>query len=417
MHREKVVEYYQRVRARTEEICQPLEIEDYVVQPIEDVSPPKWHLAHTTWFFETIVLPAFDPALEPLHPKYNFLFNSYYHTFGERWERPKRGALSRPTVKEIYDYRRIIDEKMDRLFHICTIQHWERLLPLIELGLHHEQQHQELLMMDIKYIFAANPTHPVYSSDDEPVEAAIPPLQSLPVRGGVHEIGRNGDGFCFDNERPRHRVYVDDFALHNRLVTNGEYLEFISDGGYEKSTLWLSDGWAARTANNWDAPLHWFKEDSEWRIMTLHGPRIIDPNEPVCHISFYEAEAYASWRGKRLPTEAEWEIASQQFSVAREGGNFWEAKIWQPAPARDPGGPLCQMLGDVWEWTGSAYLPYPGYVQQEGALGEYNGKFMSNQMVLRGGCCVTPQDHIRMTYRNFFQPDKRWPFTGIRLAE
>ena len=419
MQRQQLQDYFVRIRRITEQICQPLEIEDYVVQPIEDVSPPKWHLAHTTWFFETIVLQTFDNGFAPIHPKYNYLFNSYYHTFGERWERPKRGALARPTVKEVFDYRSAIDEKMIRLINEISEQQWARFYPLVELGLHHEQQHQELLMMDIKFIFAANPLQPVYKPlqlDGDDFE--LPPLRRIDVKGGVYEIGHEGDSFSFDNETPKHKVFVDDFSIDNRLVTNAEYLEFMADVGYEKSMLWLADGWAARNDNGWDAPLHWYKHDGEWFEMTLHGPQKVNPDAPVYHVSFYEAEAYAAWAGKRLPTEQEWEIAARQLGGIAVNGNFWDDHIFQPMPPKKvKDGELFQMLGDVWEWTGSAYLPYPGYVQQGGALGEYNGKFMINQMVLRGGCCITPRDHIRSTYRNFFQPDKRWPFTGIRLAE
>jgi ergothioneine biosynthesis protein EgtB len=421
MNRQQLADYYKRVRRMTEEICDPLEIEDYVVQPIEDVSPPKWHLAHTTWFFEIFILKTFSSTFKEVHPTYNFLFNSYYHTFGERWERPKRGALSRPTVKDIFDYRRTIDEKMFLLFEKISEKEWQKMWPLVQLGLHHEQQHQELMMMDIKYIFAANPLQPVYAPLAEKNDAfELPALHSIEFQGGMQEIGHDQEGFCYDNELPHHRTFVGDFSLHNRLVTNEEYIEFMADGGYAHSGLWLADGWAARNENKWDAPLHWFQQDEEWFEMTLHGPQKANADAPVCHVSFYEAEAYASWKGMRLPTEFEWEAAYRQSGNELSSGNFWDDRLWQPMPVKKDTAKenrVQQMLGDVWEWTGSAYLPYPGYLQQEGALGEYNGKFMINQMVLRGGCCVTPRDHIRHSYRNFFQPDKRWPFTGFRLAQ
>jgi ergothioneine biosynthesis protein EgtB len=420
MQRDELKLSYQRVRKITERICNPLELEDYVVQPIEDVSPPKWHLAHTSWFFETFILEPFATGYTPFHPKYGFLFNSYYHTFGERWDRPRRGVLSRPTVKQVYEYREFTDQLMLKLFDSLSQKEWERFWPLVVLGLHHEQQHQELLLMDIKVIMASNPLLPTYKKQDDAKAASpVPAFNDVEIEGGVYEIGHRGTEFSFDNESPVHKVFVDDFAVQNRLVTNGEYLEFMQDGGYEASELWLADGWGARNQHHWRSPEHWLQLDGEWIEMTLHGPQPVNPHIPVSHVSFYEAEAFASWKGRRLLTEQEWEIAARHYANAPEGGNFMDDQIYHPVSPGEQkdANILYQMLGDVWEWTSSAYLPYPGYVQQEGALGEYNGKFMINQMVLRGGCCATPRDHIRLTYRNFFQPEKRWPFTGIRLAK
>ncbi len=420
MQRDELKQYYERIRHTTEQICAPLEIEDYVVQPVEDVSPPKWHLAHTSWFFETFILHTFLVDYKSYHPQYAFLFNSYYHTFGERWDRPRRGVLSRPTVKQVYDYRTFIDEHIQRLFDDLADSEWERFWPLVVLGIHHEQQHQELMLMDIKFIMASNPLLPTYKKQaDANVGSSAASVKFVDIAGGVYEIGHHGDEFSFDNESPSHKVFVDDCAVQNRLVTNGEYLEFMRDAGYEKADLWLADGWGVRHQLHWRAPEHWLQIDGEWIEMTLHGAQKVHPNNPVSHVSFYEAEAFASWKGLRLLTEQEWEVAARQHANALEDGNFMENQIYHPAPAvaSTNGDTIHQMLGDVWEWTSSAYLPYPGYVQQQGALGEYNGKFMINQMVLRGGGCATPRDHIRLTYRNFFQPQKRWPFSGIRLAK
>ncbi len=417
MNRENLITYYKNVRSATEFICAPLETEDYVVQPMADVSPPKWHLAHTAWFFETLVLTPFSSNYKPFHEKYGFLFNSYYHSFGERWDRPRRGVLSRPTVKDIHNYRAYTDEHMLTLLLDLAEDKWEQFWPIVVLGLNHEQQHQELMMMDIKFIFASNPLLPAYKAPElyEPISAKFP-VEYININGGVYEIGNDSTGFSYDNESPRHKVYVDDFSVRNQLITNGDYLEFIQDGGYDTSTLWLADGWAARQQNNWRSPEHWLERDGEWYELTLYGPQKINRDAPVCHVSFYEAEAFASWMGERLLTEQEWEMAASMHANDVKDGTFWDSHNYHPRPSQSESATIHQMLGDVWEWTSSAYLPYPGYVQQEGALGEYNGKFMINQMVLRGGCCVTPRDHIRLSYRNFYQPEKRWPFTGIRLA-
>ncbi len=418
MNRSEFKNFYLAVRKTSEEICRPLQTEDYVVQPVDDVSPPKWHIGHTTWFFETVLLQKFLPNYKPFHQLYNFVFNSYYETFGTRVARPKRGSLSRPTVKEIYAYRAAVDEQMHGLFESIDATHWPEFSRLIILGLNHEQQHQELLVYDIKYIFANNPLRPVYQKARPPVSESIPNSELVEYKGGVVEIGHTGEGFAWDNEMPAHPVLLNDYKLQNRLVTNSEYLQFINDGGYEDFRHWLSDGWFTMQQQGWQSPLYWEKIDDQWFIMTLSGWRELDPNEPVCHVSFYEADAFAKWAQKRLPTEAEWEHAARAVKANAAEGNFLDDQYFHPLPCRTTGpNRLHQMLGDVWVWTASAYLGYPGYRQEAGALGEYNGKFMSNQMVLRGGSCATPRHHIRLTYRNFFQCDKRWPFTGIRLAD
>ncbi|MEJ2636248.1 MAG: ergothioneine biosynthesis protein EgtB [Calditrichia bacterium] len=425
MQRAELVQYFNRVRKASEQICHPLENEDYVVQPVEDVSPPKWHLGHTTWFYEAMFLNQLVPDYQPYHPLYSFIFNSYYHSFGDRWERPRRGNLSRPTVKDIYDYRSAVTEQMLELIENIEEPKWPDFSKLLVLALNHEQQHQELLVTDIKYILAMNPLYPVYRKLFGNETAAEPPASVkssfIDFEGGVYSIGYDGNDFCYDNEQPVHKKYVDGFRLQNRLVTNAEYLQFMNNGGYKDFRYWLSDGLDTILKNGWTAPLHWIKLDNDWYEMTLNGLRELVPEAPVCHVSYYEAEAYAKWAGKRLPTEEEWEVAARTRSVRPQEGNFWNDNIHHPRPASPPktGGtdkPL-QMLGDVWEWTSSGYLPYPGYRQAEGALGEYNAKFMVNQMVLRGGSIATPRDHIRITYRNFFQPDKRWQFMGIRLAD
>ena len=421
MQRTELIHYFNRVRQITEEICKPLELEDYVVQPITDVSPPKWHLAHTTWFFEAIVFEKFDNAYQPYHPKYYFLFNSYYVSLGQRWNRPNRGHLSRPTVKEIYEYRSAINERMLDFIENIEETFWSEFVDLVVLGLHHEQQHQELAVTDLKYILGNNPLFPPYLENVGKKSCPDPGVsQFIKFQSGTFEIGHAANSFCYDNEKPVHRQFVGDFALQNRLVTNGEYLNFIEDGGYEQFQFWLSEGLDSVKINNWKAPLNWHKIENEWYEYTLLGFHKLDLNAPVTHISFYEAEAYASWAGKRLPSEAEWEIAARLIDIKAENGNFWENRNYHPtanSSKSDSQNELLQMLGDVWEWTSSSYLPYPGYKQAEGALGEYNAKFMINQMVLRGGSCATARDHIRLSYRNFFHPDKRWQFTGIRLAE
>lgn len=403
---------YQQVRQLSEQICHPLAIEDYGIQSMPDVSPPKWHLAHTTWFFETFLLVPNLPHYQVFHPKFSYLFNSYYEAVGNRHPRPQRGLLSRPTVAEIDQYRAYVDDAMRSFLTTHPID--ATLEALILLGLHHEQQHQELLLTDIKHILALNPLRPAYRSDlpmpaKEPVAARE---QWLDYPGGLYAIGHEGAGFAFDNESPKHPVYVQDYYLASRLVTNGEYLEFIQAGGYHKPEYWLSEGWATVQEAGWQAPLYWEQIDGSWWIMTLGGLRPLNEHEPVCHVSLYEADAYAHWKGCRLPTEAEWEIAASQIPLA---GNLLEAGWLHPIPAANQTRPD-QLFGDVWEWTQSAYSPYPGFKTAPGAVGEYNGKFMCNQTVLRGGSCVTPPHHIRSTYRNFFPASTRWQFSGIRLA-
>lgn len=418
--RSDLIRKFESVRQFTIELCRPLVTEDFVVQPVEDVSPPKWHLGHTTWFFEQVILEQFTSGYTPYHDKYYYVFNSYYDTFGDRVVRSERGTLSRPTVDEVRAYRDEIDNRMRDLIDSCPDDQYPRLAELVVLGLNHEQQHQELLVTDIKYIFAANPLLPVYAGARRPESTAVAePARFIPFEGGLREIGAVASGFTYDNEHPRHQTFVHDFALMDRLVTCGEYLEFMLDGGYERVNLWLSNGWEKVKSEGWSAPLFWFKMDDQWHVITLSGARRIDPDEPVCHVSHYEAMAFARFAGKRLPTEAEWEIASESALDDINTGNFVEEGYFHPLPAGTlkSSGRLKQMFGDVWEMTNSAYLPYPGYNRADGALGEYNGKFMNDQIVCRGGSCATSKTHIRHTYRNFFQSDRRWQFTGLRLAE
>jgi len=404
---------YLAVRSETERLCAPLEIEDYGIQTQAFVSPPKWHLAHTAWFFETLILKPYAKNYKIYHPIYAELFNSYYDTIGVYHARPERGLLSRPTVNEVYQYRAYIDEQMAKLLSEANHPYKKDIEFRTSLGLNHEQQHQELLLTDIKHIFAYNPLKPTYQQHTETPTNKFTTQKWIPFSGGVKEIGFNDEGFSYDNECPRHKVYLNDFQIASRLVTNGEYIEFINNKGYEDADLWLSDAWKIINQENWTCPLYWENIGNEWWHMTLSGMRRVDLNVPVCHISFYEAAAYARWIGKRLPTEQEWEIASESVAIK---GNFRESQILHPSSAIEDDS-LQQMFGDAWEWTQSAYTPYPGYHQQNGPLGEYNGKFMSSQIVLRGGSCVTPENHIRASYRNFFYPQERWQFSGIRLAE
>jgi ergothioneine biosynthesis protein EgtB len=408
---------YQQIRQISEKICQPLAIEDYTIQSMPDVSPPKWHLAHTTWFFETFLLLPHLPEYQVFHPQFGYLFNSYYEAVGARHPRHHRGILSRPTVAEVYQYRAHVDRAMTTL--LSKIPEDPNLVDLVTLGLHHEQQHQELLLTDIKHILALNPLHPVYRHDLQGNLATTEHIfEWLDYPGGLYSIGHTGTEFAFDNESPRHQVYLPDYQLANRLVTNGEYLEFIEAGGYKEAKYWLAEGWATVQTQGWQAPLYWesifvpkgYANDDRWWVMTLGGLRQLNITEPVCHVSFYEADAYATWKGKRLPTEAEWEIAAINLPTT---GNFLDDDYLHPLPTDNANH---QFFGDVWEWTQSAYLPYPGFKIADGAIGEYNGKFMCNQMVLRGGSCATSANHIRPTYRNFFPPSTRWQFSGIRLA-
>jgi ergothioneine biosynthesis protein EgtB len=415
-HQEDLVKRYHQVRQFTDRLCQPLMTEDYVIQGMQDVSPPKWHLAHTSWFFETFILALASPGYRSPHASYAYLFNSYYVAAGERHCRPKRGLLSRPTVEEVYRYRAYVDQHMTAFLEGLHGEMLERWSPVVELGVHHEQQHQELLLTDVKYNFACNPLRPAYVSANIPTHVpAACPLRWVSFVEGVQWIGHDGQGFAFDNECPRHRSFVERFELASRPVTNGEYLAFMADGGYERPELWLSMGWDTVQREGWQAPLYWERRDGTWWMMTLAGMRPVREAEPVCHVSYYEADAYARWADARLPTEAEWEVAAMPLPIR---GNFVEHQTFHPVPISqiDTAIPLVQIFGDVWEWTQSHYSPYPGYAPAPGAQGEYNGKFMANQFVLRGGSCATSVSHIRPTYRNFFPADARWQFMGIRLA-
>jgi len=383
-HGARRVDRFLAVRARTEQLAAPLSAEDQTVQSMPDASPTKWHLAHTTWFFETFLLRPQVSDYRPFDPAYEYLFNSYYEAVGPRHPRPQRGMLTRPGLDEILAYRRHVDAAMAKLIDNDRGD-WHAVL---ELGLHHEQQHQELILMDAKHLLSLNPLKPAYAPAPAAAAAATP-MSWLDFEGGLVEIGHGGNGFAFDNEGPRHRVWLEPFALATRPVTCGEYLAFIEDGGYRRPEFWLSAGWDCVNQRGWQAPLYWERDDSGWQVFTLSGLGALQPDEPVCHVSGYEAAAYAKWAGKRLPREQEWETGADQL----------------------------RQLGEVWEWTASPYVAYPGYREPPGAIGEYNGKFMANQMVLRGGCTATPSDHIRTTYRNFFPPDARWMFGGIRLAE
>ncbi len=401
------------VRRESEALASRLTPEDQSIQSMPDVSPTKWHLAHTTWFFETFILGRFDPGYRVFDPAFHYLFNSYYEAEGPRHPRPQRGLLSRPSCADVAAYRDHVGEAMTRLIEGAPDEVWAEMAPLVELGLHHEQQHQELILMDIKHVFSINPLLPAYQPPRRRAAGTATPLSWIEFPGGLEEIGHEGPGFAFDNETPRHRVWLDPFRLASRPVTCGEFAQFIADGGYANPEFWLSEGWATIQQQGWGAPLYWHADGDNWRIFTLSGEKRLDPAEPVVHVSFYEADAYAKWAGKRLPTEAEWEVAAQGAALA---GNLGDSRRYHPAG--DAGGEgLRQAIGDVWEWTASPYTPYPRFRAVSGAIGEYNGKFMSNQMVLRGGAAVTPAGHIRATYRNFFPPTARWAFSGLRLAE
>ena len=412
--RDSLAARYTAVRRVSEALSRPLAPDDYGLQAMPDASPAKWHLAHTSWFFETFLLKAFVPGYRPFHPQFEHLFNSYYDQVGVPFPRPSRGLLSRPTVEEVFRYRAQVDDAMVSLLATVEQEHWPEVAARATLGCHHEEQHQELFLTDIKYNFAVNPLKPAYREDlPAALTGAGTALGWIEQAGGTMEIGHDGAGFAFDNEGPRHRSLLAPYALASRLVTNGEYLEFIKAGGYARSEYWLADGFRTARERHWQAPLYWEKSDGRWQLFTLAGTRPLNEHEPVCHVSFYEADAYARWSGKRLPTEAEWEAVAQQQRVH---GNLRESGYLHPVPAA-PGAEPAQLFGDAWEWTASPYAPYPGYRPAPGALGEYNGKFMVNQLVLRGGSCVTPTVHIRASYRNFFYPADRWQFSGIRLAD
>jgi ergothioneine biosynthesis protein EgtB len=412
---------FHQIRNFTDALCSGLEPEDYVVQSMPDVSPTKWHLAHSTWFFETFILKKFFAGYRAEIPEYAYLFNSYYNAAGDMHRRDLRGLISRPTVQETHRYRASIDSHIDGLLSDADEKLLDEIEPILVLGIHHEQQHQELLITDIKHVFAQNPLYPVYrKAKTGGRSSATPGSQSSPLQfiefdEATFAIGHDGHGFAYDNEGPRHQALVPEFSLASRPITNGEYIEFIEANGYTRPEFWLSLGWMTANEQRWQAPLYWMKRDGAWWHFTLSGFRHVDESEPVTHISYFEADAYANWAGARLPTEFEWERGAFDCPIE---GNFVEDEIFHPRAMSfsDHDGQLHQIFGDVWEWTRSAYSPYPGYRAAPGALGEYNGKFMCNQYVLRGGSCATSRTHIRRTYRNFFQPEKRWQFTGIRLA-
>ncbi len=399
---------YLNVRRRTAELAAPLCVEDQVIQSMPDASPTKWHLAHTTWFFERFILADHAPDYTPVNEHYFYLFNSYYNTVGPMHTRPHRGLLSRPTVAEINDYRATIDERM--LDWLDTTQLSGAQQFLLTLGLNHEQQHQELILTDIKHGLAQNPMLPAYTQLSVP-ESVSTPMNFVTIAERECANGHNGEGFAFDNETPRHKVLVHAHKFADRLVNNGEYLDFIKDGGYTKAELWLSEAWSVLQERGWQRPIYW-QDDLESEY-TLGGLRDLDMNAPVCHLSLYEADAFARWADARLPTETELECAAAGSEVK---GNFYESGALHPVAPGESNGKLRQLFGDVWEWTSSSYGPYPGFKPLAGSLGEYNGKFMCSQHVLRGGSCISPQSHLRATYRNFFYPDSRWQFTGVRLA-
>ncbi|MCP1673084.1 ergothioneine biosynthesis protein EgtB [Natronocella acetinitrilica] len=397
---------FARIRATTEQLTRTLTPEDQVIQTMPDVSPTKWHLAHVTWFFEEFVLKPHLPGYEAYDPAFGFLFNSYYNGVGSMHPRPQRGLLSRPGIEQIRAYRRHVDDAVNALL---ARNPTPEVAALVLLGTHHEQQHQELLLTDIKHVLSVNPLRPQFQAPEPDDGPAAPSLRFLAGGGGLVTVGHGGEGFYFDNETPRHRVFLEPHAIANRPVTNGEYREFIRDGGYQRPELWLSDGWSTVRERDWERPLYWEVDlDS---VFTLGGVLALDPDAPVCHVSYYEADAFARWAGARLPLEAELEIAAETVAIE---GNLQQSGRFHPARGRGEG--MIQIWGDVWEWSASPYTAYPGFRPPPGAVGEYNGKFMCNQLILRGGSCVTPADHLRPTYRNFFYPDARWQFSGIRLA-
>jgi ergothioneine biosynthesis protein EgtB len=415
---------YAQIRAQSLALAEPLSEADAQVQSMPDVSPTKWHLAHVTWFFETFILERHERGFKPFHPHYRVLFNSYYNRVGEQHPRPQRGLVSRPSLAEVKAYRAHVDQHMAALL---ARTHDHAIDALVELGLQHEQQHQELLLTDIKHVLSCNPLAPVYRASWPLAPVAPLPMAWIEHDGGLVEIGHDGNGFAFDNEAPRHTVHLRRYALGNRLITHGEWAEFVADGGYTEPRWWLSAGWEWVRSQAVRAPLYWQRDErDQWLCFTLHGLVPIDPHTPITHVSYFEADAFArwagaqrqAWRGARLPTEAEWEHAARALpATAWAGGNFVESQALHPMPvARASASALVQMAGDVWEWTSSSYAPYPGFKAWDGEVGEYNGKFMVNQYVLRGGSCVTPRSHVRFSYRNFFPSDARWQFSGVRLA-
>ena len=400
------------VRAATAALAAPLSEEDCAIQSMPDASPVKWHLAHTTWFFETFILEALAPGRRPFDPAFRRLFNSYYDAVGERHPRPQRGLLSRPSLRRVMEYRADVEDAMLERLAAGLEPRW---LDLVELGIQHEQQHQELILTDVKHLLGSQPLQPAYRASWPLANVAARAPGWVEFPEGLREIGHAGGGFHFDNEAPRHRVWLDAFSMATNPVTHGDLLAFVDDGGYRRPELWLAAGWDEVRTHGWEAPLYWRLRDGAWHTFTLHGPAPVDTHTPACHLSFYEAEAFARWAGARLPTEAEWEVASGR---AAGKGNFVESGMLHPVASAEelPAGSLAQMFGDAWEWTRSDYAPYPGFRPAAGAVGEYNGKFMCNQYVLRGGSCVTPQGHARPTYRNFFPAQARWQFSGLRLA-
>jgi len=418
---------FQDARDFSEGLCAPLTPEDYVVQSMPDCSPTKWHLAHVSWFFETFLLTPNLTGYRSPNPDYVYLFNSYYNAVGDKYPRPRRGMISRPTVEEVYQYRAHVDEHVLDLLECTDDTDLERVASIVTLGINHEQQHQELILTDLKHMLSHNPLHPTYVARGPDVRCATGPSSWVHFSEGVYWIGHAGDTFAFDNEEPRHREFVHAFDIATRPATNADYLEFMRDGGYQQSDVWLSMGWATVQQEGWQAPLYWEQRDGAWWQFTLSGLRLVNPDEPVTHLSYFEADAFARWAGARLPTEAEWEVAAETVPIGIDG-NFAESGRLHPRPPTPTlehrvvetdgeGSALRQMYGDVWEWTQSSYSAFPGFRTAPGALGEYNGKFMCNQYVLRGGSCATPRSHIRPTYRNFFPPDARWQFSGLRLAK
>lgn len=410
--KENILSQFRKVRAFSHHLVEPLETEDFVIQPMENASPTKWHLAHTSWFFETFVLGKFKSDFKSLHPQYAYFFNSYYLQTGVPFTRAKRGLLSRPTVKDVFEYRAYVNSEMEAFIQNCDDKTWDKAAFVIEIGNHHEQQHQELILTDLKFLLAQNPLLPVYRDRVIQTFGQVSPLSWTFFKEGLVQIGNKGHEFTYDNEHPLHRTFVQDFELADRLITNSEYLEFMEAGGYSSSPYWLDEGWSTLQKEGWNSPLYWFKRNDKWMQFTLSGARDIDLNEPVTHISYFEADAFARWKECRLPTEQEWEHACADTI---SNGNFVDEDHFHPIPAVQKDG-LKQMFGDAWEWTMSSYSPYPNYKPLAGALGEYNGKFMANQYVLRGGSCASSKSHIRKTYRNFFHASARWQFSGIRLA-
>lgn len=411
--RARLANRYVAVRARSESICASITVEDHMLQAMPDVSPAKWHLAHVTWFFETFLLVPYLSGYEPYDPAFGFLFNSYYEAEGARQPRPKRHLLSRPSLERVLAWRAHVDAAMRALIDAVPEGRWAEVRQRLVLGLHHEEQHQELLVTDLKYNLGTQPLQPAWREAELP-SGTSGPMGWVDVPGGIVEVGHTGEGFCFDNEVPRHAVLLAPFQLADRPVTEGEFAAFIADGGYRRHELWLSDGWAWVQAHGVEAPLYWQRDGDAWQVYTSHGLRPHDPERPVCHVSGFEAAAYAEWAGARLPTEFEWEHAAS-YAPAGEG-HVLDGSAAHPRPSGAPTGALRQLRGTVWEWTRSAYLPYPGFRPLPGALGEYNGKFMNGQWVLRGGSVATPPGHARASYRDFFYPHQRWQFTGIRLA-